>query len=53
MTDQGMRSVEQRLERNLIPSAGSRMERSTTVTCLPRIISEPGTSSGKYNKTSL
>ena len=53
MTDRGMRSGEQRLERNLIPSASSRMERPITVTCLPHTISEPGTSYGKYNKTSL
>ena len=38
---------------DLIPFAGSRMERPTTVTCLPHTISEPGTSSGEYNKTNL
>ena len=53
MMDRGMRSGEQRLGTNPIPFAGSRMERPITVTCLPHTISEPGTSSGKYNKTSL
>ena len=47
MTDRGMYSGEQSTGTDLIPSASSRTERPTTVTCLPLTISEPGISSGR------